>query len=147
MTKTYDEKYVCRLLPESSAPWPQNQMMKTKIGLEGFFKRFWLRHTPNDVYFVSIKILFLFSFFLPQVMQFWDFSSLNGKKILSYALIIDQTNFFLKVEATAKWGDSSKCQNDVERMLKILRYLIKRRFHVVSTSSRCLEESSQQQNL
>ena len=67
MTRAYDEKYnVCRILLESSVPCPQNQMMKTKIGLEGFFQKI-LAHThtytPNDVYFVSIKILFLFSFF------------------------------------------------------------------------------------
>ena len=65
MTRAYDEKYnVCRILLESSVPCPQNQMMKTKIGLEGFFQKILAHtHTPNDVYFVSIKILFLFSFF------------------------------------------------------------------------------------
>ena len=39
-------------------------------------------------------------------------------------------------------GDSSK-RRDVERTLKILRYFIKRRFDVVSTSFQHLEESSQ----
>ena len=33
-----------------------------------------------------------------------------------------------------QWGDSSKRRNDVKRTSKILRYLIKHRFDVVSTS-------------
>ena len=43
----------------------------------------------------------------------------------------------------AQRGDSSKRRNDVKRTLKILHDLLRRRFDIILTSFRHLEESAQ----
>ena len=56
-------------------------------------------------------------------------------------ILISHTNLMRKTDFSSYWGDSSKRRNDVKRTSKILRYLIKLCFDVISTSLRHLEES------
>ena len=67
--------------------------------------------------------------------------SLNRRLLLGFPTNVNTLEVSKNINFIL-WGDSFKSRNDVKRTSKILRYLIKHCFDVVSTSFQRLEESS-----